>query len=174
MKDFLIAVLELVRRSSWSWNAHTSSHPTQRGDSRKGFRAPGSWITSRVHLSVSPCCVQSYSPLTHCPCFLFCNYDTTIVIATSMGDPRHAPILFICADTPRPCILDRSLTRIQRQEALAEFSCAGVRISPACFGQGWRCGFKSHVCHNVFLFDVCWNPAVDQQAVDRVHGIGYR
>ncbi len=67
-----------------------------------------------------------------------------------------------------------TLNARQREDLLAEFATAGgpqvLVISLRAGGRGLNLPAANHVFH----FDRWWNPAVEQQATDRVHRLGQR
>jgi SNF2 family DNA or RNA helicase len=73
------------------------------------------------------------------------------------------------------CVLfDGSLSPEQRSRALAEFrGDAGVRVCLMSLMSG-GVGLNLTAANHVVMFDLWWNPAVEQQAYDRVYRLGQR
>ena len=68
--------------------------------------------------------------------------------------------------------LDGSMTRLQRQAVISEFQEGDkVKIILMSLGAG-SLGLNLTAAHQVVLVDPWWNPAVEQQAIDRVYRIG--
>lgn len=67
---------------------------------------------------------------------------------------------------------DGSMNRAQRSQAIATFRTdAAVRVFLASIGSG-GVGITLTVANHLFLLDPSWNPALEQQAVDRVYRVG--
>lgn len=72
----------------------------------------------------------------------------------------------------QPCRLDGTMTATDRQAQIEEFNTSESKKIFLISLHAGGTGLNLTAASNVILCDVWWNPAVEEQAIDRVHRIG--
>jgi len=68
--------------------------------------------------------------------------------------------------------LDGSMKRIDRTNAIVSFQCNPETVVMLVSIKAGGVGLNLTAASNVFVFEPAWNPAIEQQAIDRVHRLG--
>jgi SNF2 family DNA or RNA helicase len=68
--------------------------------------------------------------------------------------------------------LDGSMRRTDRTNAIVSFQSEPSTVVMLVSIKAGGVGLNLTAASNVFVFEPAWNPAIEQQAVDRVHRLG--
>eukprot|EP00166_Cyanidium_caldarium_P001777 ctg_191.g86 len=96
-------------------------------------------------------------------CLVFSQWTQMLDLCEDALLDRHVPV----------CRLDGSMSRDERQTNLELFRRPDFRLMLVSLRAG-GVGLNLTEANHVFLLDAWWNPAVEEQAMDRVHRIGQR